>query len=70
MVRVFEVLRLFNIIKEDVEDFLQRAKSLEGKLQGRDYDTLLLLSKQLQNLKVKLSNLDELKAKQNTLSDY
>tara|TARA_R100001460_G_scaffold27992_5_gene56215 strand:- start:136 stop:345 length:210 start_codon:yes stop_codon:yes gene_type:complete len=64
-----DVLRIFNIIKEDVEDFILRAKSQEGKLPKEEYETLVLLSKQLQNLKVKLSNL-KFKTQNTTLLDY
>jgi|TARA_R100000231_G_scaffold42190_1_gene36802 hypothetical protein len=64
-----DVLRIFNIIKEDVEDFILRAKSQEGKLPQEEYETLVLLSKQLQNLKVKLSNL-KFKTQNTTLLDY
>tara|TARA_R100000734_G_scaffold19016_1_gene17522 strand:+ start:1886 stop:2095 length:210 start_codon:yes stop_codon:yes gene_type:complete len=64
-----DVLRIFNIIKEDVEDFILRAKSQEGKLPQKEYETLVLLSKQLQNLKVKLSNL-KFKTQNTTLLDY
>ena len=64
-----DVLRIFNLIKEDVEDFLLRAKSQEGKLPKEEYNALVLLSKQLQNLKVKLTNI---KVNENikTLKDY
>ena len=64
-----DVLRIFNIIKEDVEDFILRAKSQEGKLPKEEYETLVLLSKQLQNLKTKLSNL-KFKTQNTTLLDY
>jgi len=64
-----DVLRIFNIIKEDVEDFILRAKSQEGKLPQEEYETLVLLSKQLQNLKTKLSNL-KFKTQNTTLLDY
>jgi len=64
-----DVLRIFNLIKEDVEDFLLRAKSQEGRLPKEEYNALVLLSKQLQNLKVKLTNI---KVNENikTLKDY
>lgn len=64
-----EVLRIFNIIKEDIEDFITRAKSQEGKLPKEDYETLILLSKQLQNLKVKLTNI-KVNTNTKTLRDY
>mgnify|MGYP003625849867 len=64
-----EVLRVFNIIKEDIEDFITRAKSQEGKLPKEDYNTLILLSKQLQNLKTKLSSI-KINTNTKTLKDY
>lgn len=64
-----DVLRIFNLIKEDVEDFLLRAKSQEGKLPEEEYNTLVLLSKQLQNLKVKLTNI-KVNENTKTLRDY
>ena len=64
-----EVLRIFNIIKEDIEDFITRARLQEGKLPKEDYNTLILLSKQLQNLKVKLSNI-KVNTNTKTLKDY
>tara|TARA_R110000803_G_scaffold136642_1_gene203550 strand:- start:362 stop:577 length:216 start_codon:yes stop_codon:yes gene_type:complete len=63
--RIDEVLHLFTIIKEDIEDYLIKAKELNGKLNDHDKGTLRLLSQQLLNLKHRLSNLDELKAKGN-----
>ena len=64
-----DVLRIFNLIKEDVEDFLLRAKSQEGRLPKEEYNTLVLLSKQLQNLKVKLTNI-KVNTNTKTLKDY
>lgn len=64
-----DVLRIFKIIKEDVEDFLLRAKSQEGKLPKEEYNALVLLSKQLQNLKVKLTNI-KVNENTKTLKDY
>ena len=65
MLRIDEVLHLFTIIKEDIEDYLTKAKELNGKLNDHDKGTLKLLSQQLLNLKHRLGNLDELKAKGN-----
>ena len=65
MLRIDEVLHLFTIIKEDIEEYLTKAKELNGKLNDHDKGTLRLLSQQLLNLKHRLSNLDELKAKGN-----
>ena len=64
-----EVLRIFNIIKEDIEDFIHRAKLQDGKLPKNEYETLVLLSKQLQNLKVKLSNIT-IPTNNKTLKDF
>lgn len=69
MKSVHEVLRIFNIIKEDIEDFIRRAKLQDGKLPKNEYETLVLLSKQLQNLKVKLSNIT-IPTKNKTLKDF
>ncbi len=69
MENAHEVLRIFNIIKEDIEDFITRAKSQEGKLPKEDYQTLILLSKQLQNLKVKLTAI-KVNTNTKTLKDY
>ena len=73
MLRIKEVLHLFNIIKEDIEDYITKTNELEGKLNDHDKSTLELLSQQLLNLKHKLRNLDELKentGKQTQLNQY
>jgi len=69
MKNAHEVLRIFNIIKEDIEDFIRRAKLHDGKLPKNEYETLVLLSKQLQNLKVKLSNIT-IPTNNKTLKDF
>ena len=69
MINAHEVLRIFNIIKEDIEDFIYRAKLQDGKLPKNEYETLVLLSKQLQNLKVKLSNIT-IPTNNKTLKDF
>tara|TARA_R110001592_G_scaffold344800_1_gene636326 strand:+ start:43 stop:261 length:219 start_codon:yes stop_codon:yes gene_type:complete len=72
-VRLNEVLVLFKIIKEDIEDYITKTKELQGKLNDHDLGTLKLLSQQLLNLKHKLSNLDELKediGNQTQLTEY
>ena len=61
VLRLNEVLHLFNIIKEDIEDYITKTKELKGKLNDHDKGTLKLLSQQLLNLKHKLITLDELK---------
>ena len=71
--RIKEVLHLFSIIKEDIEDYITKTNELEGKLNDHDLETLRLLSQQLLNLKHKLRNLDELKedtGKQTQLNQY
>ena len=69
MINAHEVLRIFNIIKEDIEDFIYRTKLQDGKLPKNEYETLVLLSKQLQNLKVKLSNIT-IPTNNKTLKDF
>ena len=61
MLRLNEVLVLFKIIKEDIDDYITKTKELKGKLNDNDKGTLKLLSQQLLNLKHKLITLDELK---------
>ena len=70
--RIDEVLHLFKIIKEDIEEYITKAKELEGKLSDHDLGTLRILSQELLNLKHKFKNLDELKAKgkQSQLNQY
>ena len=71
--RIKEVLHLFNIIKEDINEYITKTKELQGKLNDHDLGTLKLLSQQLLNLKHKLSNLDELKediGNQTQLTEY
>jgi hypothetical protein len=71
--RLNEVLVLFKIIKDDIQDYITKTIELQGKLNDHDLGTLRLLSQQLLNLKHKLRNLDELKedtGKQTQLNQY
>jgi hypothetical protein len=71
--RIDEVLHLFSIIKEDIQQYITKTIELEGKLNDHDLGTLRLLSQQLLNLKHKLNTLDELKediGNQTQLTEY